>query len=222
MKSPLLEPRSYELSAWGADLGNVFSSIGFGFEQFGNDKFRPGVELGICDSNVLRLGENDLVRVHYVRYNALRPSIRIQILISRKRTAGLVVNANGQKYAYSKLSKYMYKKALLKFQHTPSDNLRTSKKHDRFLRKCRRIFKLGKPNASTHDVRRQTSSSNEADISQYPYKIPLFSIKPGPRDRKTITNRNIPSTTTTSTYTEELDELILDEPDLPQVNGNRT
>ncbi|CAB5371592.1 unnamed protein product [Rhizophagus irregularis] len=116
----------------------------------------------------------------------------------------------------------MYKKALLKFQHTPSDNLRTSKKHDRFLRKCRRIFKLGKPNASTHDVRRQTSSSNEADISQYPYKIPLFSIKPGPRDRKTITNRNIPSTTTTSTYTEELDELILDEPDLPQVNGNRT
>ncbi|PKY61275.1 hypothetical protein RhiirA4_486024 [Rhizophagus irregularis] len=39
----------------------VFSSIGFGFEQFENDKFRPGVELGICDSNVLRLGENDLV-----------------------------------------------------------------------------------------------------------------------------------------------------------------
>ncbi|CAB4425985.1 unnamed protein product [Rhizophagus irregularis] len=71
MKSPLLEPRSYELSTYLDALNNRFSAqSASGLNS--SKMISPGVELGICDSNVLRLGENDLefitsVIMHYVR-----------------------------------------------------------------------------------------------------------------------------------------------------------
>ncbi|CAB4493732.1 unnamed protein product [Rhizophagus irregularis] len=59
MKSPLLEPRSYELSSEQIIFNGRFSAqSASGLNSL--EMISPGVELGICDSNVLRLGENDL------------------------------------------------------------------------------------------------------------------------------------------------------------------